>query len=115
MKKVIAILVLGLMLSGNAYATSLSYKKYNEDPERYLGYVVGILEGVSWVNIIQKNISKKEFYCAPKDFYLSYEKGLEILKEEVARARSDGLTMKEINEQPVGMLITNGVKDTFPC
>ena len=119
MKKLLGIIVLGLLLSGNVYAgiTADIYLEgrasKNETVDELLdAAIMGIGTGIFWSNISIKANEEKPMYCSPPNMSLTNQNYINFLDREIKYEKNRG-TLSGTEE--IGMLIIRHMRRIFPC
>ena len=118
-KKLLSILVLGLLLSGNAYAelSMGTYIKNKSSSNKELHEVMDISiklieEGITIANVELDYAKRKRLYCQPKTLAFNSKNIASFLDHQIKIFEDKGLS---IDEFPVSMIIMKHLKETFPC
>jgi hypothetical protein len=108
-KAVIALILFGLTSSANAMTVTFKdYKAANEDEKAfYLLYLDGVREGIIGLNEV---LAKKQqpLFCLPEKLELTVGQA-----EDIMMRQADKVT--DPDQLPIGLLLAEGLKDTFPC
>jgi len=68
--------------------------------------ISGLGEGMEWANVA----AKEDIFCSPNKLPLDVANYIDIIDREIKAA---GLTLKQ--DTPVGLILLNGLRHTFPC
>ena len=108
MKKLLAILVLGLLLSSNAYADNWTYlfykQKYVEDRTAAKAYLWGLQTGYR----VGQQAAGAKSYCMPENFSLTLENVENIIDDQAKR-------MNNADGEWLPIIFHLGMVHTFPC
>jgi hypothetical protein len=106
---VIALILFGLTSSANAMTVTFKdYKAANEDEKAfYLLYLDGVREGIIGLN---EAMAKKQqpLFCLPPKLELTVEQAEDIMMRQAQ-------DMTDPDQLSIGLLLAEGLKDTFPC
>ena len=117
MKKLLGIIVLGLLFSGNAYASgkSLMYGSYKKDPDKkvYTEHLRSVESGMSWMN----DENKDPIYCPPGELTLNIGNINTAIDLGVKKLQTIKVpyTDEEIEKLPIEFIMLKGLKVLFPC
>jgi hypothetical protein len=121
MKKLLGIVVLGLLLSGNAYAGALTLKDYKllENSDAMDLYIEGLLQGSKWTNAITKKNNEdtknlKRAFCPPTEMVLELANAKTIVNRSIEDL-SKIYTETELESVPIVQVLLLGLERTFPC
>ncbi len=123
MKKLLSIIVLGLLLSGNAKAetneiiTKVTHKVYrellNNNPQKADQYVYTLWTGIMMANVASNIHSKTKLFCMPKKLALNPDNIHDIIMKEIQ------VSVKYENydesDSEVVISLMRGLMKTFPC
>ena len=115
MKKLLGIIVLGLLLSGNAYASkSLSYGNYKKDPNNksYIEHLKSVESGISWMNI---EVDDQKIYCQPEKLEVTFGNIITAIDLGIKDLQSINYTKEEIDKVPIEFIMIKGLRILFPC
>ena len=119
MKKILGIMVLSLLLSGNAYAelSMGTYIKNKSSSNKELHEIMDISiklieEGIRVANVELEYAKRKRLYCQPKTLLFNSKNIARFLDHQIKIFEDIGLS---IDEFPVSMIIMKHLKETFPC
>jgi hypothetical protein len=123
MKKLLGIIVLGLLLSGNAKAETneiiftLTHKMYrellNNDPQKADQYVYALWSGIMMANVASKVQNKTKLYCMPKKLALNPDNIHDIIMKQIQV--SVKYENYDENDSDVVISLMRGLMKTFPC
>ena len=123
MKKLLAIVVLGLLLSEISYAgiNVGSYLKARENKNEKVNQfiddnIMGIGTGIFWSNVsIKSGLGKangeKPMYCSPPKMSLTKENYINFLDEEIKFQKNLGM---DNDKTDIGMMIIFHMRRIFP-
>ena len=121
MKKLLAIIVLGLLFGGNASAAPLTLKDYKllKNTDVMNLYIEGLLQGSKWTNAITKKLNKdnknlKRAFCPPTNMVLELANAKTII-HRAAEDLSKVYTGSEFDNIPIAQVFLLGLERTFPC
>ena len=121
MKKLLAIIVLGLLFSGNASAAPLTLKDYKllKDTDVMNLYIEGLLQGSKWTNAMTKSLNKdakklKRVFCPPTDLVLELANAKTII-DRTAEDLSKDMNESEHDKVPIVQVLLLGLDKVFPC
>jgi hypothetical protein len=108
-KAAIALILFGLPSSANAMTVTFKdYKAANEDEKAfYLLYLDGVREGIIGLNEV---LAKKQqpIFCLPEKLELTVGQAEDIMMRQAEK-------VADPDQLPIGLLLAEGLKDTFPC
>ena len=118
MKKLLGILVLGLLLSDNAYA-KITVKEYLDkrqndnklEQEMLDVYIQGVGKGYFWSAVIHDVINQDKIYCAPSEFKPTKYDYRSFIDAEIVYAKSKGALPKD---HAIEMLMGYYLNRTYP-
>lgn len=76
-------------------------------------YIKGLGEGIGWANI-EATARRTPLYCPPGKLAIDVANYIDILDREIERF-SKTSSSAEANGTWIGLLLMDGLKDTFPC
>ena len=94
-----------------------SYKNTNTRSE-VLNYFTGLVEGLTWSNIVSRSESNYETFCQPKEVIISSEDGYQIYKYYYLTNKSkfDSLSVRPPETiQPPALILLMGLQEKYPC
>jgi hypothetical protein len=111
----------GLGISANVLAAVLTITPAFAEPfandaiERYrlgdpgmFAFLAGNVNGLIWANAKLRSNDHLELFCVPPSISLSVQQAVEIMSKHIQEAPDEG-------QLPVGPLMLQTLKDTFPC
>jgi len=108
-KAVIVLILFGLTSSANAMTVIFKdYKAANNDEKAfYLLYLDGVREGIIELNEV---LAKRQqpLFCLPEKLALTVGRAEDIMMRQAEK-------VTDPDQLPVGLLLAEGLKDTFPC
>ena len=110
-KAVIALILFGLTSSANAM--TVIFKDYkaaaNKDEKAfYLLYLDGVREGIIELNVVLEEKRQQPLFCLPDKLALTVGQAEDIVMRQAQK-------MTDPDQLPIGCLLVEGLKDTFPC
>jgi hypothetical protein len=110
-RMVIALMLFGLSSSANAM--TVIFKDYkaaaNKDEKAfYYLYLDGVREGIVELNVVLKKNRQQPLFCLPEKLELNVEQAEDIMMRQAQK-------MTDPDQLPIGRLLVEGLKDTFPC
>jgi hypothetical protein len=124
MKKLLVIVVLGLLFSGNSYAgidvgTYLKARENkNEKANQFIDdNIMGIGTGIFWSNVsIKSGLGKangeKPMFCSPPKMALTKDNYINFLDSEIKFQKELGVDNEKTD---IGMMIIFHMRRIFPC
>ena len=122
MKKLLGIVVLGLLLSGNVKAETneiiftLTHKMYrellNKDPQKADQYVYALWSGIMMANVASNVHNKTKLYCMPKNLALNPDNIHDIIMKQIQV--SVKYENYDENDSDVVISLMRGLIKTFP-
>ena len=108
-KAVIVMILIGLTSSANAMTVIFKdYKAANNDEKAfYLLYLDGVREGIIELNVVQAK-NQQQLFCVPEKLELTVGQAEDIMMRQAEK-------VADPDQLPVGLLLAEGLKDTFPC
>lgn len=85
-----------------------------QDKEITRIYLTGVGVGTRWVNAELKHSGKPPLYCVPDELVLETDNYSRILDDEIKRTEKR-LGFQKTQDFPIGLLLLDGLKNTFPC
>jgi len=89
------------------YKTSMASDNASRAMTR--AYIRGLGEGMAWANINQARL-----YCPPGQLALVLENFIDIIDRQI-EMRSTRWPQAELDRTYIGLLLFDGLKETFPC
>ena len=120
MKKLLGIVFLGFLLSGNAANSFMNYGEFKEiiksDSATAENYIYGLSSGVRTYETFMKKYApdSAKFYCIPPQLELTTENSINIINNEAERLQTKK-PEENINDVFVPFLYMWGMQKTFPC
>jgi len=108
-KAVIALMSFGLTSSANAMTVIFKDYKAASNDERafYLLYLDGVREGIIELNAVLAK-GQQPLFCLPEKLQLTVGQAEDIMMRQAEK-------VADPDQLPVGLLLAEGLKDTFPC
>jgi hypothetical protein len=76
-------------------------------------YIRGLGEGLTWANT-QARAMKTPLFCSPRKLALTLENYIDIIDRQIEK-RSSEITQAELEGTFIGLMLTVGLEETFPC
>lgn len=121
MRKIISIiLVLITVVSFSSMAIGASWgpsvKTYNKSKEIDImrWFIDGLGRGFFVANVYVRMETKARLFCVPENLALEIENYIRILDDEIKR-REESQGFEKVQEDPIDLLLLEGLKRTFPC
>ena len=121
MKKLLGIMVLGLLWFNVGSAGALTLKDYKllENSDAMDLYIEGLLQGSKWTNAITKKNNEdtknlKRAFCPPTEMVLELANAKTIVNrsiEDLSKIYSE----TELDSVPIVQVLLLGLERTFPC
>ncbi|MDA7459963.1 hypothetical protein N8886_00290 [Candidatus Pelagibacter ubique] len=114
MKKILGIVVLGLLWCSFVYASkTLIYSNYKKNPtsESYIEHLKSVESGISWMN----GEDNPKIYCEPKNLEVNIGNITTAINLGVKQFKKLNYTNTEIDKLPVEFIMIQGLKVLFPC
>ena len=110
-RMLIALMLFGLSSSANAM--TVIFKDYkaaaNKDEKAfYYLYLDGVREGIVELNVVLEEKRQQPLFCLPEKLELNVEQAEDIMMRQAQK-------MTDPDQLPIGRLLVEGLKDTFPC
>ena len=109
-KAIIALMLFGLTSSANAMTVIFKdYKAANNDEKAfYYLYLDGVREGIVELNVVLKKNRQQPLFCLPEKLALTVGQAEDIIMRQAEK-------VVDPDQLPIGLLLAEGLKDTFPC
>ena len=121
MKKLLGIVVLGLLWCNIGSAAALTLKDYKllENSDVMNLYIEGLLQGSKWTNAITKKNNEdtknlKRAFCPPTEMVLELANAKTIVNRSIEDL-SKIYTETELESVPIVHVLLLGLERTFPC
>ena len=119
MKKLLGIVVLGLLWCNVSYA-AISVELYLEAMSRNNEKItskieenlMGINDGLMYANSELRSLNKAQLYCQPAKLKLTSKMLVAFLDTEIESFIDRGI---DISKVPIGMILLKSFKKLFPC
>ena len=120
MKKLLGIVVLGLLFSTKASFGSITVATYlkgmkSEDTRVHTlieQNLIGINSGLMYANSELRWEGRKQLYCQPKKLRLNGKNLISFVNDEIKFMEDKG---KNVDKVPIGMMLTMHLKRVFKC
>ena len=108
---VIALMLVSL--TSSADAMTVIFKDYkaaaNKDEKAfYLLYLDGVREGIVELNVVLEEKGQQPLFCLPERLELTIEQAEDIMMRQAQK-------MTDPDQLPIGLLLAQGLQNTFPC
>ena len=118
MKKIVILALLGIAVSGSAFAAQKGtighaielYDKGGSSRSFILNFFAGLEQGVGWSNALLERTGQKPHYCPPSHSTLNPDQSFSIFRQFAERANYLGL-----NNAQTGNIFINAMIYTYPC
>jgi hypothetical protein len=77
------------------------------DPAMF-AFLAGNLNGLIWANAELKSSEHAKLFCVPSDVDLSVQRAVDVVTKHLKETAADAA-------RPVGSVMLQGLKETFPC
>ena len=77
------------------------------DPAMF-AFLAGDLNGLVWANLELRSNHHAELFCVPADVVVSVQQAVEMMAKRIKDNSAEG-------QVPVGSLMLQGFKESFPC
>ena len=121
MKKILGVIVLGLLWCNIGSAAALTLKDYKllENSDVMNLYIEGLLQGSKWTNAITKKNNEdtknlKRAFCPPTEMVLELANAKTIVNRSIEDL-SKIYTETELESVPIVQVLLLGLERTFPC
>ena len=96
-----------------ANAMTVTFKDYkkaaNSDQKAfYLLYLDGVREGIIELNVVLEEKRQQPLFCLPDKLTLTVGRAEDIMMRQAEK-------ITDPDQLPIGLLLAEGLKDTFPC
>ena len=110
MQAVIALILFGLTSSASAMTVIFKdYKAANNDERAfYLLYLDGVREGIIELNVVLEEKRQQPLFCLPEKLALTVGQAEDIMMRQAEK-------MTDPDQLPIGLLLAQGLQNTFPC
>ena len=110
-RMLIALMLVSLTSSTNAL--TVIFKDYkaaaNKDEKAfYLLYLDGVREGIIELNVVLEEKRQQPLFCLPDKLALTVGQA-----EDIVMRQAEKIT--DPDQLPIGLLLAQGLQDTFPC
>jgi hypothetical protein len=109
-KTVIALILFGLTWRANAMTVIFKdYKAANNDERAfYLLYLYGVREGIIELNVVLEEKRQQLLFCLPEKLALTVGQAEDIMMRQAEK-------ITDPDQLPIGLLLAQGLQNTFPC
>ena len=116
MKKLLTIIVLGLLWNNSGYAKSINYGYYkkNIDDKFIIEHLKSVQSGMDWIQT-DSSLENSLLYCPPKKLIVNIDNIKNAIDLSIDEFKELNYTNKEIDELPVEFMLVQGLKILFPC
>src|SRR5262249_41190594 len=108
-------LVIALMLvslTSNANAMMVIFKDYkdatSDEKAFYYLYLDGVREGIIELNVVLEEKRQQLLFCLPEKLELTVEQAEDIMMRQAQK-------MTDPDQLPIGLLLAQGLQNTFSC
>jgi hypothetical protein len=107
---VIALMLVSLTSSANAMTVIFKdYKAATSDEKAfYYLYLDGVREGIIELNVVLEEKRQQPLFCLPEKLELTVEQAEDIMMRQAQK-------MTDPDQLPIGLLLAQGLQNTFPC
>ena len=116
MKKLLGIVVLGLLLSGNAYSKEITIQGYidgkNHENMQIQRYVQGNVDGIYSGLAVSNALRDKKLFCVPSGLEFNTENLMNFIDNEIEISKSIGFYKPN---HPIAFYLEQSLEKTFPC
>tara|TARA_Y100000389_G_C17105721_1_gene338159 strand:+ start:215 stop:586 length:372 start_codon:yes stop_codon:yes gene_type:complete len=119
-KKLLSILVLGLLLSGNAKADNpMKYGEFKELIQSDYNIAKWYVRGLNSGNLFYSTFStiylpdNKRLFCQPQNLKITIKYSIKVIKDEAERLQKN--TQEDIDDMSVPLLFILGMQEKYPC
>ena len=107
---VIAVILFSLTSSANAMTVLYKdYKAANDDEKAfYLLYLDGVREGIIELNVVLEEKRQQPLFCLPDKLTLTVGRAEDIMMRQAEK-------ITDPDQLPIGLLLAQGLQNTFPC
>jgi hypothetical protein len=107
---VIALMLVSLTSSANAMTVIFKDYKAATSHEKafYYLYLDGAREGIVELNVVLEEKRQQPLFCLPEKLVLTVEQAEDIMMRQAQK-------MTDPDQLPIGLLLAQGLQDTFPC
>jgi hypothetical protein len=85
------------------------YKAANNDEKAfYLLYLDGVREGIIQLNVVLQAKRQQPLFCLPEKLALTVGQAEDVMMRQAQK-------VADPDQLPIGLLLAEGLKDTFPC
>jgi hypothetical protein len=107
-----AVIALMLSLTSSANAMTVIFKDYkaanNDEKAFYLLYLDGVREGIIELNVVLEEKRQQPLFCLPEKLELTIEQAEYIMMRQAEK-------ITDPDQLPIGLLLAQGLQNTFPC
>ena len=119
MKKILLIITVSLLFSGNVHA-DLMMGKYienrsssNKEMHKVMDISIKLIEeGIAMANVELDYTKRKKLYCQPETLAFNSKNIASFLDHQIQKFKDKG---RSIDKFPVAMILMKHLKETFPC
>lgn len=119
MKKILLIITVSLLFSGNVHA-DLMMGKYienrsssNKEMHKVMDISIKLIEeGIAMANVELDYTKRKKLYCQPETLAFNSKNIASFLEHQIKIFKDKG---RSIDKYPVAMVLMKHLKETFPC
>jgi len=109
-RMLIALMLVSLTSSTNAMTVIFKdYKAATSDEKAfYYLYLDGVREGIVELNVVLEEKRQQPLFCLPEKLELTVEQAEDIMMRQAQQ-------MTDPDQLPIGLLLAQGLQNTFPC
>src|SRR6516164_4615338 len=106
----IALMLVSLTSSANAMTVIFKdYKAATSDEKAfYYLYLDGVREGIIELNVVLEEKRQQPLFCLPEKLALTIEQAEDIMMRQAEK-------ITDPHQLPIGLLLVEGLQNTFPC
>jgi hypothetical protein len=99
-------------LTSSADAMTVIFKDYkaatSDEKAFYYLYLDGVRERIAELNVVLEEKRQQPLFCLPKKLELTVEQAEDIMMRQAQK-------MTDPDQLPIGLLLVQGLQNTFPC
>jgi len=99
-------------LTSSADAMTVIFKDYkaatSDEKAFYYLYLDGVREGIVELNVVLEEKRQQPLFCLPEKLELTVEQAEDIMMRQAQQ-------MTDPDQLPIGLLLAQGLQNTFPC
>ena len=98
--------------TSSADAMTVIFKDYkaatSDEKAFYYLYLDGVREGIVELNVVLEEKRQQPLFCLPERLELTIEQAEDIMMRQAQK-------MTDPDQLPIGLLLVQGLQNTFPC